>query len=1113
MPRPSTALDKPRSALAFLALGVCLSLMAQSRRADAEERGETSAAATPSAADLEFFEKRVRPLLIARCHECHGAEKQKGSLRLDSQASIIHGGDTGPAVVPGKPDESLLVDAVRYGDTYQMPPKGRLPEEEVAVLVEWVGRGAPWPAESVPAAGATGGGAAFDFATRARHWCFQPLASAAPPAVKNAGWVRSPLDQFILAGLEARGLPPAPPAEKHVWLRRVTYDLTGLPPTPAEIAEFLADSTPQANEKVVERLLSSPHYGERQARRWLDLARFAETYGHEHDFEIPNAWPYRDYLIRAFNADLPYNRFLIEQVAGDLLNSPRRHPSDRSNESIVGTGFFFLGEARHSPVDVREDEAARIDNQIDVFAKTFLALTVGCARCHDHKFDCITQKDYYALAGYLQSSRYQQAFIDDPNDLAPTLQRLTALRSRERDAVTGYLRDVQLPRLSPQMAELVSGRAGNAAWKARWADVANRPDDVWHVAALLAASGTDESSFAARRAELAVRFAQSDTPQASPGLAHFDQRTFGDWIVTGPAFGNAPARPTDLEPVSPADGAASPVRLLGVPAAHSGLSADQLAGVLRSPTFTIEQPRIFYRVWGTGGQVRLIVDGLQLIQDPIYGGLKFGPGGTKPHWHEQNVEKWIGHRAYVELVDDGPGWLALEQVVPSDQPPRPAGPPSPVAKLLNDPAVQTAQDIPAAYQRLFSDALSWWSSVGEGAASDPQAAGWCSILNELLGSAAYTTPAADAADNLADHDKRAREQWQAISAERAQIVAAAPAPRRALAMADGTPEDECVFIRGNHKTPGERVPRRGLQVLGGEQHLAPADRSGRLELAQSLVDGSQPLVPRVIANRVWQWHFGRGIVATPDDFGAMGQLPTHPELLDWLAAELMRDGWSLKSLQRKIVLSSTYNMASTVAPEAFAADPENRSWHHVPRHRLEAECIRDAVLAVSGRLDRTMFGPGVAPHLSPFMSGRGRPKESGPLDGAGRRSIYLNVRRNFLSPLLLAFDYPTPFTAIGRRSTSNVPAQALVMLNNPFVAEQADHWAQRIIADPARSDSDRITTMYLEAFGRPADAEELAAVATFLAEQRKTYGNGEELPAWSDLGHVLFNAKEFVFVE
>ncbi len=411
--------------LALVGAGRLLAEQPGKPAAPSAETGASSDSGAKFDADgVEFFEKRVRPLLAARCQSCHGAEKQKGNLRLDSRVGALKGGDTSPAIVPGKPEESLLVDAIRYGETYQMPPKSQLPAEEIATLVEWVRIGAPWGRE---VAEQSSDEKTFDLKARAGHSSFQPLANAHPPKVAKAGWVKTPIDAFILAGLEARGLAPAAATDKRTLLRRVTYDLTGLPPIPQEIEEFLADHSPQAYQKVVDRLLDSPRYGERWARHWLDLVRFSETYGHEFDFEIPNAYRYRDYLIRALNNDLPFDQFVIEHVAGDLLSQPRRHPEEGYNESIIATGAYFFGEAKHSPVDVRQDQADRIDNQIDVFGKAFLGLTISCARCHDHKFDPISTKDYYALSGYLRSSRFQQAFIDAAEPLAGQVAQLTKL--------------------------------------------------------------------------------------------------------------------------------------------------------------------------------------------------------------------------------------------------------------------------------------------------------------------------------------------------------------------------------------------------------------------------------------------------------------------------------------------------------------------------------------------------------------------------------------------------------------------------------------------------------------------------------------------------------------
>jgi hypothetical protein len=507
--------------------------------------------------------------------------------------------------------------------------------------------------------------------------------------------------------------------------------------------------------------------------------------------------------------------------------------------------------------------------------------------------------------------------------------------------------------------------------------------------------------------------------------------------------------------------------------ADSGFLSDRLHGLLRSPTFTIKSKHILYHLAGKDTEVRLIVSGLQLITDPIYGGLRIQlHGGDTPAWHVQDVSKWIGFRAYIELVDNGPGYVRADRILFSD-----GGPPE-------EPHTKTVGFV--ARTRLTEADLS---------------------------------------------------ELDAIDARRAQIEAEIPQPVQALAMAEGTGENDRVHIRGSYKTLGEEAPRKFLEALGGLS-VPPAEGSGRLELARRMVNPAlDPLVPRVIVNRVWLHHFGEGIVRTPDDFGVMGQRPTHPELLDWLAAEFTDRGrgnreegrgqpvdggshtiqnpkskiqnpWSLKSLHRLMVLSSTYRISSRIDPKSEAADPTNRLLHRMPVRRLEAEAIRDSILAVSGRLDPKMYGPSVMPYLSPYMEGRGRPSASGPLDGDGRRTIYINIRRNFIPLFLLAFDYPTPFTCIGRRSVSNVPAQALAMMNNPFVQQQAEVWAKRVLADPATSTEQRVTGMYLEAFGRPPDASELAEAKAFLAQQPAA----PPVQIWTDLCHALFNVKEFLFI-
>ena len=387
---------------------------------------------------LEFFEKEVRPILVGRCFECHagGDRAPKGGLRLDSRDAILKGGDTGPAVSLSDPATSLFLSAINYGDIYQMPPKSKLPSSELAVLTKWVLARLPWPKNSSAAVGKV---KPFDLAARAaEHWCWRPVQDIGPPEVKQTDWPVSTIDRFILAKLESRGLKPASPADRRVLLRRTYFDLIGLPPTPDEVEQFVQDQEDRAFEKVVDRLLDSVHFGERWARHWLDLTRYAETRGHEFEPIIPNAWQYRDYVIRAFDADVPYNRFLTEHIAGDLIEprwrtSPAASPPNAFpvNESILGTAFWFLGEEVHSPVDVRKDETDRMDNRLDVMSKTFLGLTVACARCHDHKFDAISQRDYYALAGFAISGSYRQIRVDTFEQDRQIARQLEKLRSRE----------------------------------------------------------------------------------------------------------------------------------------------------------------------------------------------------------------------------------------------------------------------------------------------------------------------------------------------------------------------------------------------------------------------------------------------------------------------------------------------------------------------------------------------------------------------------------------------------------------------------------------------------------------------------------------------------------
>ncbi|MEX2175050.1 MAG: PSD1 and planctomycete cytochrome C domain-containing protein [Pirellulaceae bacterium] len=1048
-----------------------------------------SAAAADDAAGIEFFEKQVRPILVARCYECHGGQSKRleGGLRLDSLAAAMKGGDTGPAVVPGKPDESLLVDAVNYGDLYQMPPKTRLPEGEVAALTKWVEMGAPWPQEEVNLA--AGSPDAFNLAQRrAEHWCWQPLANPPVPTPRAPHSApRNPIDAFILAKLQESKLSPAPPADPRTLIRRASFDLIGLPPTPDEVGQFVKacaneESPGKAFEQVVDKLLASPHFGERWGRHWLDLVRYAESRGHEFDYNIPNAFEYRDYVIRALNEDVPYDQFVIEHVAGDLLDQPRLHPVEGWNESIVATGFWFLGEGLHSPVDIRKDECDRIDNQIDVLSKTFLGLTVSCARCHDHKFDAISQRDYYALAGYLQSSSYRLARFETWQQDRELLTALDALDKKYQPLVAAAAADAIRPLVEDLAGRLEKRLAGDLS---------------------------------ALRDELGMPALDL---KGGKIVVDYGNLSAGQWLADGPAFGSGPVAAGTVVrsalsggPEIATVGAARSTPAAAELGIAAGVEQDQarLAGwtragrTLKTPTWTIQSGQVHSLIEGAG-HVYAAVDSHLLINGPLHGELVRETGGNidlPTRWITQDLSRYVGHRVHLELSPKAGEEFRVLMVVDGAQKPAPLAnsangllPPGATAAACRE-LIETTLDL-LAKNAILRDKL-----AGERAA----------LANWLIAEA-----------KLAEHPSQTLTDW--IAAREQEISRGDRQSRLCMAMWDGTPVDEHLLIRGNHKTVGPAIPRRMLEAVQGSEvrSQGPGGRSqesgsGRLELARQLVDSANPLTSRVMVNRVWHHLLGRGLVTSVDNFGVLGEEPTHPALLDHLARQFIDDGWSVKRLIRSIVLSQTYSQESGVRDQGSEIDPQNLLFHRQNLRRLEGEAIRDAILAISGRLDRKQFGPSVPVHLTPFMQGRGRPGESGPFDGAGRRSIYISVRRNFLSPMMLAFDTPTPASTVGRRNVSNVPAQALILMNDPFVAEQARLWADNILADKDASPDDRIRRMYQEALCREPTAEETAAARSFVELQAGEYGLSAEAPptderVWADLGHVVYNVKEFVFL-
>jgi hypothetical protein len=905
----------------------------------------------------EFFETRIRPLLAERCFSCHShtSGKSKGGLKLDRRDTVFRGGDSGPAVMAGQPAESLLLKAVRRNDTEvsAMPPDEPLSAAHIRDLEQWIADGAAFPEMGEPASDPLS------------HWAFQPVSNPPVPEVTAINWPQSDIDRFLLSKMEQTGLQPADDAEPMVVARRLAFALTGLPPTLEEL-DVVRQGGHAALEGYVDRLLESPHFGERWARHWMDLVRYADSAGHEYDYEFEGAWRYRDYLVRAFNDDVPFNQFVREHVAGDLL-PPR--VKDGRNEALLGTGWWQLQEQASAPVDLANDEAERLDNQLDVLGKTFQALTVGCARCHDHKFDPIRTREYYGLFGIAAASPAHRTWANGPA-LAEVAARLKELRDR-RDATEPSGIVVTPPALSLDNATLLG-------------DFATGLPEGW---ALTGHAEVVTGETAALRGR-------------QPGL----------WTDT---------------------------------------LSRKLPSYVRSPQFTIEHDHVDVLVAGADSMVQLVIANYQMIRGPIYDGLKKKIESPEPHWLRIYIGRWKGRRAHLEVFtgtadpehrilhtsDRETNWFGLRAVVLShgDSPPVPES----IAGLRNDSGPPTFDE-----------------THGVGLAEE------------------YA-------------------HWEQ------QI----PAQERFLGVQDVNGADVPVYARGDANKPRDDKPSRKFLSVARVDHAPPQAGSGRREIAEVLVSPENPLTARVFVNRVWHHLFGRGLVPTVDNFGLLGERPSHPELLDFLAYRFVHEHqWSVKRLLRELVLTRAFQIQGGPAPEV---DATNTLLSRFPLRRLEAEAVRDAILAVSGQLDPTFGGePIPVPHQlkgTGSDSGNNYP-ESGPVDGNRRRSLYLASRRNFPSTFLDVFDKPPPLGTFGRRDVSTVPTQALTLMNDPFVAEQARAWAARTAGAAAAAD-DRIAEMFLEAFARLPMATEREQAMSLVS-----------LVGWDDLALALFNTKEFIHV-
>ncbi len=981
--------------------------------------------------------------------------------------------------------------------------------------------------------------ATFDIEARKDRlpWIWETPTRQVVPAIKGPQ-PSTDVDRFLRARLQSVGIEAAPPTDDRTWLRRVHFVLVGLPPSPEAIRAFLEDPAPTRRERVVEALLDSPHFGERWARHWMDLVRYAESRGHESDFLIANAWQYRDYLIRAFNEDVPYDQFVAEHVAGDLLKTPRTNPDTGANESILATGWAFLGEEVHSPVDIRQDECERVDNKVDVLSKTFLGLTVACARCHDHKFDAISQHDYYALSGFILGSSYRQVRFETMEQHARAAEDLEALRSRFRDPIGADVARTLTPTIESLptlfLAARDPSRAGSAENSARLPAIAPSLLTTWtnqlHTAAgdpahplhfvakvgLLAATQIDAGAEeAALRDEFNRLPSRSPLPPETRVLADFTTPGRTPWKADGPGFGLRPriagevvlgtntARPIDRVMAYGAASRDTFWNRLSLEPGNENESGSHAATarsgrMLRTPTVELASGRLHYLIRGKT-RVYAGVDSHIMVAGPLHGVLVAAfDGGREPTWVSHDLSAYAGHRAHLEFAPDGDGDLDVLMVVESTEKPtlQPTFPWSPVIPPTSFEAVGEA---------FHADCIEAARRLGDGTLGEAPRlaalANWLVQTADSSGAPPDSQPASTAAARYA------RE----IEALAGTISWSS---RTAISWMDGTGVDEHLLVRGKPTRPGEVAPRSLPSAFGGAPVLETAS-SGRAELARQLTEPSNPLVARVMVNRVWQHVFGRGLVATPDNFGYLGERPTHPELLDHLAWQFVHeDGWSVKRMIRRLVLTDAFARSSRAATgRAAEIDPANSLLHRMPVRRLEGEAIRDAILVVSGRFDARIGGPPVPVHLTEFIIGRGRPEKSGPLDGEGRRSIYTAVPRNFLPSMMVAFDLPTPFSTVGRRNTTNVPGQPLVLMNDPFLHQQAGFWAGRMLRTlPSADDTSRLSWMFETAYGRRPTPDDVRACLDSLDELRTLHAARRELDVWNDLAHALYNANEFIYL-
>jgi len=912
-----------------------------------------------SPAQVELFEKNARPIFVGKCQGCHNAKLKSGGFDLSSPEGMKEAAASGIFGAAAEPEKSPILQALSYENRVKMPPQGKLPTETIAAIREWLAAGAPIPSAAPDSA--TSGTGLRPIATRGiitdadkNFWAFKPIQGAAPSVAGRKDPSANPIDEFILTNLQKNGIEPSPRADKTTLLRRATFDLTGLPPTKSEIADFLHDKSPKAFEKIVDRLLASPRYGERWGRHWLDVVRYADSTGSDEDHRYPHAWRYRDYVIQAFNDDMPYNQFVREQLAGDILAADSN--LGVGYRGIVATGFLALGRKELAQKDLPLKRYDVVDDQIDVTSKALLGLTVTCARCHDHKFDPISTKDYYQLAAVFASTlSYAKGETGEP---------------------------VQTPLAPPGQFE---------AFRKQWTDYL-------------------------------------DVEKKIANIIDFDR------------------------------------------AAQSYRDGEEK----QIPAYMLAA----YRVYGEGQPLTTAARGANLDEQRLGRWVEYLKVKTRPElakWHsstdatrreiaDQYQEEF--RRSAYQYDQDLSWWQKARTSFPS-------------AGKIAGPRPQPSKEKDPFFVAIWVEKGPMYRSEEDQiAALSPEQA---SEIRKLMAEAA-------------DLEKKL--------------------PTQEIPMASSVKEGETmhqqVFLRGDYHNLGDPVEPTVLSILRLNAPAPPVrTKSGRLELADWIVDPRNPLPPRVIVNRIWQGHFGQGIVRTPDNFGRLGDRPSNPELLDYLAQTFMDNGWSIKRMHRLIMLSKTYQMSAAYDADKKKKDPEDRLMSRYPRQRLSIEEIRDAYLMIGGDLDLTMGGT-----LDPGVGTDGETSESrlsmSP-ESTNRRSVYLPLRRSNLPTLYELFDFGDATTPQGDRSSTTVATQALFVMNSPLVIRAAKSIADRILTEE-KQDNRRLEEMYIRVLDRPPDPGEIDSGLTYIQSLRQKWSEIDEEKAWQSLCHALMASNEFIYV-